>query len=134
MVRTYLARAALVGSLVLGTAAIALAPAPADARVRVGIGIGIPLFGPAYAPAYYPPIYYPAPYAYAPPAYYVPQPAGYIQQPAGYIQQPTAAPAPAAATGSQCREYQTTTVIGGQPQPAVGTACLQPDGTWRIVN
>lgn len=133
MVKTYLARAAIAGSLILGAAAMAAAPAPAEARVRVGIGIGIPLFAPAYAgPAYYPRAYYPP--AYYPPAYY---PAPYAYAPAYapvYVQpQQTAAPAPAAAS-SQCREYNTTTVIGGTPQQAVGTACLQPDGTWRIVN
>lgn len=34
---------------------------------------------------------------------------------------------------STCYQYQTTIIIAGQPQPAFGTACLQPDGTWRIV-
>jgi hypothetical protein len=33
-----------------------------------------------------------------------------------------------------CYEYQTTAVINGQPAPAWGMACLQPDGTWRVVN
>jgi hypothetical protein len=33
-----------------------------------------------------------------------------------------------------CREYQTTARINGVMQPTYGTACLQPDGTWRIVN
>jgi surface antigen len=42
-------------------------------------------------------------------------------------------PAAAPAAGQQCREYQSTAVIDGQPQPTDGTACLQPDGTWRIV-
>ena len=127
MVRTYLARATIIGSLVFGAATVALVPSPADARVRVGIGFGIPLFAPAYAaPVYYPPAYYPAPYAYAP---------VYVSPPASYYPsaQSAAAPAPAVASG-QCREYQTTTVIGGTPQQAVGTACLQPDGTWRIIN
>jgi hypothetical protein len=131
MVRKYLARAAIIGSLILGATTVALAPAPADARVRVGIGIGIPLFAPGFAapvyaaPVYYPPAYYPAPYGYAP---------TYVAPPASYYPpaQPTAA-APGVASG-QCREYQTTSVIGGTPQPTVGTACLQPDGTWRIVN
>lgn len=30
-----------------------------------------------------------------------------------------------------CYQYQTTVVIDGQLLPAWGTACLQPDGTWR---
>jgi hypothetical protein len=31
----------------------------------------------------------------------------------------------------QSREYQTTIIVGGVKQRAYGTACLQPDGTWR---
>ena len=31
----------------------------------------------------------------------------------------------------QAREYQTTVVVGGRNVPAYGTACLQPDGSWR---
>ncbi|WP_109122958.1 RT0821/Lpp0805 family surface protein [Azospirillum sp. TSO22-1] len=37
-----------------------------------------------------------------------------------------------APSGQYCREYQTTVVIGGQPQNASGVACQQPDGSWRI--
>ena len=31
----------------------------------------------------------------------------------------------------QEREYQTTVVVGGKNVPAYGTACLQPDGSWK---
>jgi hypothetical protein len=31
-----------------------------------------------------------------------------------------------------CREFNTPVTIGGQPQQAYGTACLQPDGSWKI--
>lgn len=34
--------------------------------------------------------------------------------------------------GSYCREYQSTIVIGGRTQEGHGTACQEPDGTWRI--
>jgi len=37
-------------------------------------------------------------------------------------------------TQSSClqeREYQTVVVIGGQERNAYGTACLQPDGSWK---
>ena len=34
----------------------------------------------------------------------------------------------------ECREFQQTIMIGGQPQRAYGTACHQPDGTWKIVH
>lgn len=38
------------------------------------------------------------------------------------------------AQGQYCREYQQTITIDGQTERAYGTACQQPDGTWRIVN
>ena len=36
------------------------------------------------------------------------------------------------AQGQYCREFQQTVTIGGQTQQAYGTACRQPDGTWKI--
>lgn len=36
-------------------------------------------------------------------------------------------------SGEYCREYQQTVWIGGQEQQAYGTACRQPDGTWKII-
>lgn len=38
------------------------------------------------------------------------------------------------ASGLPCRTYRTTVVIDGQPETATGTACREPDGSWRIVN
>ena len=38
------------------------------------------------------------------------------------------------ATANYCREFQQTVTIGGQPQSASGTACRQPDGSWKVVN
>jgi surface antigen len=38
-----------------------------------------------------------------------------------------------AAGGEYCREYRTTALIGGGRQTVTGTACRQPDGSWRIV-
>lgn len=35
--------------------------------------------------------------------------------------------------GQDCREYQQTILIGGEEQQAYGTACRQPDGSWKIV-
>ena len=46
-------------------------------------------------------------------------------------------PAPAYGPGpapSYCREFRTTININGTIQPAWGTACLQPDGTWRFID
>jgi len=37
------------------------------------------------------------------------------------------------ADGTYCREFQQTIVVGGETQDAFGTACRQPDGTWKIV-
>ncbi len=37
------------------------------------------------------------------------------------------------ASGSPCREYQSTVTIEGKPELAHGTACREPDGTWKIV-
>ncbi|MFA7429468.1 MAG: RT0821/Lpp0805 family surface protein [Rhodospirillaceae bacterium] len=39
-----------------------------------------------------------------------------------------------AQSGSYCREYRTTVTIDGRREEAFGTACQQPDGTWRVVN
>ncbi len=117
-------RALVAGGMALSAAGVCLSPTPAAARVHVGIGIGVPLFAPAY-PA---PSYYYAPYYYAPPAYYYPPPA---YAPPAYAPAPSAAPS---ATASQCREYTSTQIIGGRPQQLVGTACLQPDGSWRIMD
>jgi surface antigen len=38
------------------------------------------------------------------------------------------------ADGSACREYQQTVTIGGKTEKAYGTACKQPDGSWKIIN
>jgi len=37
-------------------------------------------------------------------------------------------------TGGNCREYQTTMTIDGRLERSYGTACRQPDGSWRVVN
>lgn len=37
------------------------------------------------------------------------------------------------AAGGSCYQYQTSIMMDGQIQPAWGTACQQPDGSWRIV-
>lgn len=35
--------------------------------------------------------------------------------------------------GRYCREYQQIVTIGGKSVEAYGTACRQPDGSWKIV-
>ena len=75
------------------------------------------VISPGWGSPYPPPIYVPSP-VYAPRPVYVPPPV-YVQPPA---------PRP------YCREYQGDAIINGSGQPFYGTACLQPDGSWRIVN
>lgn len=36
--------------------------------------------------------------------------------------------------GQVCREFQQTVTIGGETEQAYGTACLQQDGNWKIIN
>jgi surface antigen len=35
--------------------------------------------------------------------------------------------------GTYCREFTQTITVGGQTQDGYGTACRQPDGSWKIV-
>ena len=111
-----------VGIAAFAFALAVLVPPSADARGFVSLGIGIPLYPPPPPVIYAPP---PAYYVPPPPVVYAPPP-----PPPAYYAPPAAAPI---AAEQQCREYQSTAVINGQPQQTVGTACLQPDGTWRIV-
>jgi hypothetical protein len=98
---------------------IAMAPS-ANARGFVEIGVGVPIFAP---PVYY----YPPPVVYA-----APPPVVYAPVAAAPVAAPVAAPPPAYAN-ADCHQYSTTQNIGGTPQQVVGTACRQPDGSWRIV-
>src|SRR5215472_5808228 len=34
--------------------------------------------------------------------------------------------------GTYCREFQSDVVIDGKPDKAWGTACRQPDGSWKV--
>jgi hypothetical protein len=49
---------------------------------------------------------------------------------------PAAVAVPTAAAEPQqtCREYSATAMVNGVAQETVGTACLQPDGRWKIVD
>jgi len=138
-----LALAAIV--ILLGVSSAAM-PAHAD-RFRGGggfaVGFGLGALCCGYYP-YYSPSYYGYPAYYAPPTVvYQTPPVTYVAPPAYYTQAPAYAPppAPAAVAASQaspvfaddkgrtCRTFQTT-VSGSVVN---GTACLQPDGTWRTV-
>jgi hypothetical protein len=129
-------RNALVLAGLAAAVAVMALPQPAAARGFVHFGFGFPV-GPAYYPP--PPVYYgPPPVYYAPPPVYYSEPPAYYAPPAyapptSYAPPPYAPEAAQAPNGPQCREYTTTSIVGGQPQQVVGTACLQADGTWRIV-
>ena len=87
-------------------------------------------------------------YGYRPwyrPRYQVPPRTVYVLPPPEpapqVIVQPAPQPAPAPALAprlaydtSYCREYSRTALVNGAPVEIYGTACRQPDGTWRIVN
>lgn len=45
----------------------------------------------------------------------------------------TPKPAYQTSTGQYCREFQQTITVGGKTEQAYGTACRQPDGSWKIV-
>ena len=36
-------------------------------------------------------------------------------------------------SGEFCRDYQQTITVAGRSEQAYGTACRQPDGSWKIV-
>ncbi len=38
------------------------------------------------------------------------------------------------ASGENCREYQTTVMVGGKQEKAYGTACRQSNGSWKVIN
>lgn len=139
---SHLGAATLAVALAIG--AWTAAPTSAAARVFVGIGVPFPGYYAPY-PYYYPPAYYP---------YYPPPPAYYPPPAPAYYPQPPAAGAPAAlgvpgtgtpgapqagaaitytnrpafknAAGQTCREYQAN--------GALGTACQDASGQWRIAN
>ena len=36
--------------------------------------------------------------------------------------------------GENCREYESTIYVDGREETATGTACRQPDGSWKITS
>jgi len=36
--------------------------------------------------------------------------------------------------GGPCREFTTDALIGGRRESVYGTACRQPDGSWKVMN
>jgi len=64
---------------------------------------------------------------------YAPPPA-YTQTAPSYAQPAEPAPAPTPEQESYCREIIMDVVIDGVEQQAYGTACREPDGSWKIKN
>ena len=129
------------GALALGAVTLQAAPAKADS-FAFGYSSGhFPRhfyrhhhhgFGARYVYVAPPPVYY-----YPPPpprvVYVNPAPV-YAPPPVVYQTPPQTLPGgPLAVAQPQCREYQSTAVVNGQQVQSYGTACLQPDGSWRIV-
>lgn len=127
----------------IGLAADLATPAQAGTSIIIEEGWGggwhhHPHYRPYYAygaPVYVPPpVYYVAPPP--PPVVVAPPPAVVYQAPPPppmVVDATPVAPAYTTPQGQTCREYQTTVRIGNMMQPSYGTACLQPDGSWRIV-
>jgi hypothetical protein len=143
-------RRIVVCSALLAASWFAFAPAPAKAdSFSFGYSSGDYRRHPGYGPRHYhgynhyhrpPPRYYgsyyyaPPPVIYAPP----PPPVVYVPPPVVYappmISAAPASPVYQAPNGQYCREYQGGVSVGGHPQRGYGTACLMPDGAWRVVN
>lgn len=83
----------------------------------IGLGFVFPLYSYGY------PYYAPAP-VYAVPAQ-LPPTAAAPEQPSYSANREEAA---------YCREYTKTILIDGREEMSYGTACLQDDGRWRIMN
>ena len=84
-----------------------------------------------------PPAYRPHVVIVAPPpvSYYTaPPPVVYAPYDGGQISAVPASPVYQTAGGQYCREYQAQVIVNGQRVPSYGTACLMPDGSWRVVN
>jgi hypothetical protein len=86
--------------------------------LHIGLGFVFPLYS-----SYGYPYYAPAP-VYAVPAQLPP---------------PTVTPSQRSYTATQetseyCREYTKKVLVDGKEEMAYGTACLQDDGRWRIMN
>ena len=50
------------------------------------------------------------------------------------VHQPPPAVVYAPPPQAYCREYTSSAMVNGRPVETWGTACLQPDGRWRIVS
>ena len=100
-----------------------------DALAAVAI-IGGVLLGAAILSSANQPAYAAPQQIYAPPPPYG-QSYGYSQAP---VQAVPYSDVYQSQAGQYCREYQSHVNVGGRMQYGYGTACQQPDGSWRVVN
>lgn len=59
------------------------------------------------------------------------QPVGWANRDEAYTVVPTREYKTA---GRYCREYQAYAMVGGKRSQTYGTACMQPDGSWEVVD
>ena len=58
----------------------------------------------------------------------------WVNPDSGYSGTVTPQPAYQDTNNQYCREYQQTVTIGGKVEEAYGTACRQPDGSWKVID
>lgn len=87
-------------------------------------------FNPWVGPRFYEPDYYPAPYYSSTRVVYVnpPEPVYYEEAPV------VAKKGRVISNDPYCREYQRDVRVGGHMEQSYGTACRQPDGSWKVVS
>ena len=94
-----------------------------DFLIGLGLGFALPLFAYGY-PYYGYPYYVPAPAVYTAPAQLPPAPVTPDQRSYNSSREEAA----------YCREYTKKIMVNGHEEMAYGTACLQGNGSWRIMN
>jgi hypothetical protein len=123
------------------TPATSTTSAPTTSAARRGLMAALAIAGISLAavPASAAVVVYGAPiYAYPPPVYYAPRPVYVAPAPVYVTPVPAPAPIPApvyvkpVASGT-CQPYTTTVTVDGKKHQVSGTACRQPDGSWRVV-
>ena len=120
-------------------AACALIAPPASAD-SVYFGFNSDHYRPSYYhhPYYGPRHYYGSRVVFVEPppvVYGAPPPVVYAQPAPNAPLDATPASAPyRTSDGRYCREYQAQVMVNGAPQASYGTACQQPDGSWRVEN
>lgn len=92
-----------------------------------------------HGPSYGAVIYSPPPPVYLRPTPTVVYETTVVQPRVRYVEETSLVVNPASPSftneyGQHCREYQSTASVGGRRSPVYGTACLQPDGAWRVVD